>query len=169
MAGKVTGARTEVELTVEVSPEKLWEIITDVSRIGEFSPECKGGAWLDHDSPGPRVGARFSGRNEFGNGFVGEVTCVVTESEPGRVFTWVVLDGEEDPARPGTTWRYELSAAEFGGTMVRQTFVHGPGDTGLRVMVAELTPAAAEAGVQERLDQIREHMTETITAMAERG
>ncbi|GAA2813627.1 SRPBCC family protein [Crossiella cryophila] len=169
MADKVTGARTEVELTVEVAPEKLWEIITDVARIGEFSPECTGGAWLDSDSPGPRVGARFAGHNEYGDGFSSDVLCVVTESEPGRVFGWVVLDDAEDPALPGTTWRYELSGAAFGRTVVRQTFLHGPGDTGLREMVAGLSPVVAAAGVRERLGQIREHMTETITAMAERG
>lgn len=53
MVDQVTGARTEVELTVGVAPEKFWEIVADVTRIGEFSPECKAAAWLDADSPGP--------------------------------------------------------------------------------------------------------------------
>ncbi|MGW0518607.1 SRPBCC family protein [Crossiella sp. NPDC003009] len=166
MVDQVTGARTEVELTVGVAPERFWEIVADVTRIGEFSPECTAAAWLDADSPGPRVGARFSGRNEFGNGFVGEVTCVVTECEPGRVFSWVVLDDKDDVARPGTTWRYELSPTGNGGTTVRHTFEHGPGDTGVRELAKGLTPTEVAVGVEERLAQLRDHMTQTIKAMA---
>ncbi|MCO1576116.1 SRPBCC family protein [Crossiella sp. SN42] len=165
MVDQVTGARTEVELTVGVPPEKFWEIVADVTRIGEFSPECKDAAWLDAGSPGPRVGARFTGRNEFGNGFVGEVTGEVTECEPGRVFSWVVLDDKDDVARPGTTWRYELSPADNGGTTVRHTFEHGPGNTGVRVLAEGKTPAEVSVVVEERLAQLREHMTQTIKAM----
>lgn len=169
MADQVTGARTEVELTVDMSPERFWGIVTDVSRIGEFSPECIGGAWLDTESPGPRAGARFSGTNDFGEGRVGDVTCVVIESEPARVFSWVVLDQHKDPERPGAIWRYDLSPAAGGGTLVRHTFVHGPGDTGLRVMTVDVSEEQAAGAVRDRLAQLHKHMTETITAMAAKG
>lgn len=91
---------------------------------------------------------------------------MVTECESGRVFSWVVLDGAEDVARPGTTWRYELSPTADGGTTVRHTFEHGPGDTGVRVMAEGKTPEEVTVVVEDRLAQVRDHMTQTIKAMA---
>ncbi|WP_276616937.1 hypothetical protein [Streptomyces sp. DASNCL29] len=36
----MTGARAEVELSVDATVDQLWEAITDLSRIGDWSPEC---------------------------------------------------------------------------------------------------------------------------------
>ena len=71
----VTGATTEALIRVGNSPEEVWELVTDVSRIGEWSPECTGAAWLD-EGDGPAVGRRFEGHNRFANGQIGTVTCV---------------------------------------------------------------------------------------------
>ena len=38
----------------------VWDLVSDVTRIGEFSPETFEAQWLDGAS-GPRAGARFRG------------------------------------------------------------------------------------------------------------
>ena len=142
----------------------MWDLITDVARIGQWSPECKGGAWLDGGRP--RVGARFEGENHFGNGFIATTTCVITEAEHPSVFEWIVLDPSHSTDSPGSIWRYELAPGDAPGqTRVRQRFVHGPGVTGLSEHMAS-HPEQAQEILQERLDQLRKNMTATVEGMA---
>jgi Polyketide cyclase / dehydrase and lipid transport len=161
---EATGARVDVELIVDKEPDAMWDLITDVARIGEWSPECKGGAWLEGGTP--HAGAKFEGENHFGNGFIGTTTCVVTEAERPTVFEWVVLDPSYSTDSPGSIWRYELSPGDGPGqTRVHQRFVHGPGITGLSEGMASRPEQAVEI-LQSRLDQLRSNMTVTIEGMA---
>ncbi len=157
----VTGARTELTRTVDLSQERLWELITDVTRFGEWSPECIYGAWLDIASPGPPVGARFEGRSRYPDGFVSKVVCQVTAAQPPDVFAWIVLDDTEDPERPGSLWRYELTPAGTPGrTRLMHSFEHGPGTTGTR-LAAERDPSS----LPQRLQAMNDNMAATIEAM----
>jgi uncharacterized protein YndB with AHSA1/START domain len=159
----VTGATVAVRAEVNLAPEQVWALITEVSRIGEWSPECRHGAWLD--TGGPRVGARFQGRNRFAGGFEATTTCVVTEAEPSRVFAWAVLDDEEALDRAGSWWRYDLVAGSVPGhTRLRHRFTHGLGRTGMRVG-AEAEPGRAEEKVARRLDTLSHHMCQTLRMM----
>ncbi len=54
-----------VERTIAASPEALYDVVADVTRIGELSPECIKGEWVGK-AEGPEVGARFKGTNELG-------------------------------------------------------------------------------------------------------
>jgi uncharacterized protein YndB with AHSA1/START domain len=159
---QATGARVDVELTVDKDPAAVWALVTDIARIGEWSPECIGASWLDGGTPRP--GARFEGRNRSGD-FEWSTTCVVTEAERPATFEWVVLDSTDDPQHPGATWRYELAPGLPGQTIVRHSFVHGPGDTGV-TMAMDSDPDQAAAVLQGRLDELREHMTVTVEGMA---
>lgn len=156
----VTGATTSVELEVDVPLERMWELVSDVTRIGEWSPECVHAAWLDgHD--GPKVGARFEGTNRFPHGD-SHVTCVVTAAEAPTVFAWDVLDSQ---GAQSSTWRYELEPGSTPGrTLVRHTFTHGPGRSGLRAAVWEYT--IHEDAIRDRLAMLHDNMTTTIRAMA---
>lgn len=161
MDDEVTGARADVALRVSMARDRLWELITDVTRVGEWSPECWAGSWLDADAPGPRPGARFEGRNRYPNGHTASVVCVVTEAVRPSSFAWSVLDASGDPERPASLWRYDLLPGERPGeVLVRHGFVHGPGNSGARV--AALRDAASLEG---RLDQLRRTMMMTLTAM----
>ncbi len=159
---EATGARVAVEMTVSKDPESMWGLVTAIGRIGEWSPECVGASWLDGGIPVP--GARFEGRNRSG-GFEWTTTCVVTRADRPSVFEWVVLDSARDPQRPGAIWRYDLVPGLAGHTIVRHSFVHGPGATGVTEAM-ESNPDQAEALLQGRLDELREHMTTTIAGMA---
>lgn len=153
----VTGAHVAVAVTVPVPRGRMWDLITDVERIGQWSPETVGAAW--HDGAGPRPGDRFTGRNRYADGTVINVSCVITEAEQPSRFAWDVLD---DAGRPGSSWRYELrDGAEPGTTVVNHSFTHGPGDTGVRDG-ARIDPGT----VHRRLATLCGHMTSTIAAMA---
>ncbi|MEV7970670.1 SRPBCC family protein [Sphaerisporangium sp. NPDC088356] len=160
----VTGIRVDLETTVGVSPTQLWDLITAVPRIGDWSPECEHGAWLDGDHPALAEGTRFEGRNRR-EGRVWTVTCVVTEAERPRSFAWVVLDGQNGPERPSSRWRYDLEPTDSPDkTIVRHSFEHGPGGSGLRDMIIA-NPDIASLIIEVRLNELRKHMTETLDAM----
>jgi uncharacterized protein YndB with AHSA1/START domain len=160
---EATGAQVEVVLVANQEPKAVWDLITDVARIGEWSPECVGGRWLD--GAGPRPGARFEGDNRFAHGFTSTVTCVVTQAQRPAVFEWIVLDPSESVHSPGSIWRYELTPGDRPGqTTVLHRFVHGAGETGLSRAMRDNPDQAGEI-LRERLDILREHMTVTLTAM----
>jgi Polyketide cyclase / dehydrase and lipid transport len=161
---QATGAQVEVEIVVGKDQFAMWDLVTDVARIGEWSPECVGGAWLDDATP--RRGARFEGRNSFGGGFTSTVTCVVTEAVRPVTFEWLVLDPSEIPEHSGSIWRYDLLPGDAPGqTRVRHRFVHGTGATGLSEAM-KANPDEAESILQGRLDLLRKNMTVTIEGMA---
>jgi uncharacterized protein YndB with AHSA1/START domain len=153
----VTGAHVAIARTVPVPRDRMWDLITAVDRIGEWSPETVGGAWFD-GAEGPYRGARFIGRNRFADGFLATVTCVVIEAERPSTFAWTVLD---DEGQVGSTWRYDLAdGPEPGTTAVYQSFTHGPGKTGAR------SGEAVDPGsLDRRLATLCGYMTTTIAAM----
>ena len=36
-----------VETTTSATPEQVWDVVADITRVGEWSHECKVGEWLD--------------------------------------------------------------------------------------------------------------------------
>jgi uncharacterized protein YndB with AHSA1/START domain len=154
----VTGAQVAITLTVQLPRERMWELVSAVDRIGEWSPEVMEGTWAD-GTLGPGAGARFTARNHYAGGLVSTVNCVVTEAERPRTFAWTVLD---DSGLVASTWRYELrEGGEMGSTQVFHSFTHGPGNTGARVG-AEADPQA----LGRRLVTLCRNMTTTLGEMA---
>ena len=97
--------------------DQIWNLITDVHRIGRYSPEVFEAEWLN-GATGPALGARFRGhvkRNEIGP--VYWTVCRVTACEPGREFGFEVLVGD----RAVNNWHYRL-APSGGGTDVTESF-----------------------------------------------
>lgn len=102
---------------MKATPETVWALVSDVTRIGEYSPETFEAEWLD-GATGPAMGAKFRGHvKRNGRGPIYWAQCEVTECEPGRVFGFAVGSA----AKPMNTWRYEL-AASGDGTDVTESF-----------------------------------------------
>jgi hypothetical protein len=59
------GTRGLALTEVCASPSQLYDAVSDVRRMGEWSPECQRCEWID-GAVGPAVGARFKGRNRRG-------------------------------------------------------------------------------------------------------
>lgn len=160
---EVTGLRIDVETIVPADPEIVWDLVADVTKVPEWSPECVYTAWLDQPA-GVRAGTRFTGRNRARNGFEWTVTCVVTEAERPDTFGWVVLADPSEPSVPSSVWRYELARIPSGDTRVRESFTHGPGQSGLRWMV-EQDPARTAHLIEDRRRRLRENMLQTLAGM----
>ena len=95
-------------IDINTSPEAVYELLTDLSRISEISPECYKSEWED-GSTEPVVGAKFRGYNQNGD-MKWDAGCVVVSAEPGREWAFEV------PAQDGrrTLWRYEIEATDSG-------------------------------------------------------
>jgi uncharacterized protein YndB with AHSA1/START domain len=106
-----------VTVHMAATPEQVWALVSDVTRIGRYSPETFEAEWLD-GATGPAVGARFRGHvKRNGKGPTYWATCTVIVSEPGREFAFGV--GPAD--KPINVWRYQLTPVD-GGTDVTESF-----------------------------------------------
>lgn len=47
--------RGERSIEIAATPEQVYAVVSDVSRTGEFSPECRGAEWLDGAAGRPRA------------------------------------------------------------------------------------------------------------------
>ncbi len=90
---------------------EVWAAIADITRMGEWSPECTAGRWVG-GATGPTVGAEFEGDNvaKVAGRTIKQwtTTSEVTACEPGVVFEFV--------AENYTTWRYAFAAVDANGT-----------------------------------------------------
>lgn len=155
----------EVSLTVAAPPERVWALVSDVTRVGDWGAECVAAKWVD-GADGPAVGARFLG-HQVRQDREWETTSIVIESEPGLSFAWAV----EDPANPAAIWRYQLDSDGSGRTVVRYRAVMGPGPSGLTARIAEV-PSMEERVIADRLKEHDRNMVKTLQAIkraAERG
>jgi uncharacterized protein YndB with AHSA1/START domain len=101
--------------------EKIWDLLSDVTKIGRYSPETFEGEWLD-GATGPAVGAKFRGHvKRNGKGPIYWTTCVVTAAEPGKSFAFGV--GPE--GKPLNVWSYAL-VPNGDGTDVTESFRLSP-------------------------------------------
>jgi uncharacterized protein YndB with AHSA1/START domain len=110
--------RASVTVHIDAPPDEVWGLVSDITKMGEYSPEVFEAEWLG-GATGPAVGARYRGhvkRNEVGPKYW--TVCEVTECEPGRVFEFVVVMRERHMNR----WRYEFAAAAGGGTDATESF-----------------------------------------------
>ena len=99
-----------VTLHMQAPPQAVWDLVSDVTRIGSYSPETFEAEWLD-GATGPAVGAKFRGHvKRNGRGPVYWSECAVTDSVPGTVFGFDVVMG----ARTLNHWEYAIVPAGDG-------------------------------------------------------
>ncbi len=107
----------EAEVTVASSPEAVWAVISDVTRVGEWSGECRGCAWVD-GADAPKPGARFRGRNRRGGFRWTRLNEVVLADRP-HTLVWRTVP--RAPYFDSSEWR--VSLVEDGpGTRVSESF-----------------------------------------------
>jgi uncharacterized protein YndB with AHSA1/START domain len=106
-----------VTMHIDAPPEAVWELVSDVTRIGSYSPETFEAEWLD-GATGPAVGARFRGHvKRNGKGPVYWISCTVRVCEPGREFAF----GTGSSDKPLNVWGYRLEPSG-DGTDVTESF-----------------------------------------------
>jgi uncharacterized protein YndB with AHSA1/START domain len=108
------------EIDIAAPPARVWDLITDLDRMGDWSPECYRCAWMDGGT-GPRVGARFKGWNRQDLGPIPvrwTTVSTVTAAERGKEFTFTTKQS-------GATWSYTLAPTDDGGTRLVETRTDG--------------------------------------------
>jgi hypothetical protein len=101
----------QVEVEISAPAGLLYEMVSDLPCIGEWSPECESVDW-EGDVTVPVKGTTFVGHNAVGPGRRirysrhGEVLA----AEPGREFTFITDEG----GRPSTLWRYRFEPSANG-------------------------------------------------------
>ncbi len=107
--------QSSASIEIDAAPEVVWQLVADITRMGEWSPECRRASW-DEGVTGPDVGALFHGHNKAGT-FEWDAPCIVIACEPGNVFEFQV-------PRVGdvvTRWRFEF-APNGNGTTLTESF-----------------------------------------------
>jgi hypothetical protein len=80
-----------VERTIHAGAGALYDLVSDLPRMGEWSPENTGGRWVKGAS-GPVVGAHFKGSNRSG-WHKWSTDVAVTIAHPGDQFSFDVTAG----------------------------------------------------------------------------
>jgi len=136
-------------------------MVSDVTRMGEWSPICKACWWDEGD--GPRVGAWFTGRNELPER-TWETRSEVVAAEPGREFAWVVKV-QRSPSDAGSCavsrWGYTFAPVD-GGTQVTESWEFLP--SGQELFKGRFGDDAP-AQIADRYEKAKTGIPETLAAI----
>ena len=112
-----TAKRGRESIEIAAAPEIVYDLVADITRMGEWSPECYRCEWLD-EANSAQVGARFRGYNRAGK-VRWQTTAVITAAERGREFAFTVV--HDATGREETVWRYRFEPTA-GGTVLTESF-----------------------------------------------
>ncbi|WP_461166836.1 SRPBCC family protein [Tsukamurella serpentis] len=152
----------EVTRTLNCSPARAWDLVTDITLPTGVDGELRRVEWLD-GATGVVEGARFRGYNR--NEQLGEWTTdsVVVEVEDGRRWVWAV--GPRD-SEPWATWGFEVDPSRQGA-VVRQWARFGDGASPFAAAVAT-QPEQEGRIVAYRLGVWRAGMEANLAELARR-
>ena len=149
-----------VEVDIAASPERVWDLVSDINISARFSNEFQGAEWVDSD--GPREGASFIGHNKRTDvNREWDTTSWVVACDPPLVFAWNVNDRDE----PSAQWRFELEKIP-GGTRLRQRLVIGPSLSATGHAMKD-NPDQAEQILASRQEQHRGNMALNLNGIKE--
>ena len=112
-----TPKREQATIQIAAPPARVYALIADITRMGEWSPECYRCEWVG-DVREPTVGARFQGHNRMGP-IRWTTTCEIVSAQPGREFAFTVMHDKGE--RESTRWRYVLNDMD-AGTELTESF-----------------------------------------------
>lgn len=138
-------------IVVECSAETLYDMVSDVTRMGEWSPVCKACWWDAGDSP--RVDAWFTGRNELPER-TWETRSQVVVADRGREFAFVV-------GGSWIRWGYTFFPVD-GGTKVTESWEFLPAGV---ARFEQRFGADAQAQISDRTMAAHQGIPETLAAL----
>ena len=147
----MTELRHAGSITVAASAEALYDLVSDVTRTGEWSPVCTA-CWWDEGASG-QVGDWFTGRNVTPERSWDTRSQVVV-ADRGREFAWVVGGSY-------VRWGFTLTAVE-GGTELTESWEFLPDG---QAMFAERYGDAAPQQIADRTRAAHEGIPATLAAV----
>lgn len=144
----------EVRLRINATPGLLYDLVTDVPRTPEWSPEVISCRWLD-GAAGAVPGARFSARNRR-RWFTWSNKPVVETAERGREFAFT----RTEPGGGTIRWFYRFEPGS-GGTATELGYqVLRPVPAGLHAILRALF------GVRDLRADLHQNMTLSLQRLA---
>lgn len=138
------------QITINRPAREVWAAIADVTRMGDWSPECIAGRWVG-GATRPAVGAKFEGDNiaKIAGRTIKKwtTTSVVTACEPGAVFEFI--------AESYTTWRYEFVATGDNTTVTESFDYTAKGFMGFVYDRVLFRPKAMTKGMNSTLGRVK--------------
>jgi uncharacterized protein YndB with AHSA1/START domain len=138
------------EAIVDASPERVWDLLTDFSRMPEWSPELV--RMVPLKPGGLRVGQWYLGINRR-KAVVWPTRSVVAALEPGRRLAW-------DTKSSGAQWIWELEPAEGGTRVVHRR----PVPRTLTALSRAFAPVLLGGG-PEHADELEQGMARTVAGL----
>jgi hypothetical protein len=139
-------------IVIARSPEDLYDMVADVTRMGEWSPVCTA-CWWD-EGAGPAVGSWFTGHNESPERDPWETRSLVVAASPGKEFAFTV-------GGSWARWGYAFTPVP-GGTQVTESWEVLP--DGVK-RFDDRFGAAAGAQLANRFEAARTGIPETLRAL----
>jgi ribosome-associated toxin RatA of RatAB toxin-antitoxin module len=138
-------------IVIACSPEVVYDMVADITRMGEWSPVCTAGRW--EDDAGPQVGAWFVGTNVTPEK-TWKTRSEVVVADRGREFTFIV---------GGTfaRWSYTFEPVD-GATKLTESWEFLPDAA---ILFEERFGAEAQNEVQARHESARTGITATLAAI----
>jgi hemerythrin-like domain-containing protein len=131
----------EVDAIVGAPVDAVWNVVSDVTRVGEWSHECRRVEWLDGATTAV-PGARFRGTNKAGPWRWSRINEVVVADAP-RTFAWRTIPTRRFP--DSSDWRIELDGVAEG-TRITQSYQVVRAPALLAVVYAMLVPTHRNRG-----------------------
>lgn len=138
-------------VVVAGSPESLYELVSDVTRTGEWSPVCRACWWDDGDTA--RVGAWFTGRNETPER-TWETRSEVVVAQRGREFAFIV-------GGSFARWGYTFTPVD-GGTEITESWEFLPAGI---ARFEERYGATAQTEIAQRIQAAQDGIPATLAAI----
>ena len=152
MADENPATPVSESVRITAPPGVVWTMVSDVTRMGEWSPETTSCRWVG-GADGPTVGAAFVGTNR-NKVWRWSTRCRVTEAVPGESFAFDV----SFMGMPVSNWRYDISAVADGCEVTEST-TDARGEFIKRL-------AVVGTGVHDRVARNRATMRATLAALA---
>jgi uncharacterized protein YndB with AHSA1/START domain len=145
--------QVSVTREIAVPAEQVWAMVSDLTRMGEWSPENEGATWT-RGATGPVPGATFRGVNRNGKK-QWSTDGTVVEVEPGRLFTFRTTAAGFKVAE----WRYAFETTATG-CRVTETWIDQRG------RIAKILGSPV-SGVSDRTSHNRASMEQTLDRLKE--
>jgi uncharacterized membrane protein len=102
----------EARVHIDAPPDAVYALVSDLTRMGEWSPETVAAQWVD-GATAAVPGAWFEGTNKAGR-VTWTTRCQIDVAEPGRELAWVVHAG----GAPSSRWSYRFEPAGDGTDVI---------------------------------------------------
>jgi uncharacterized protein YndB with AHSA1/START domain len=144
--------RVEISRDIAAPPEAVYEAISDITRMGEWSEECHKCEWHEGFNA-PQVGATFDGHNRNGE-HEWTTQGKVVQADPGKAFVFECSMFDFHYA----TWGYIIEPTENGCRVTEWSEDYRP--------ESSMEFSKKTSGIDDREARNRETMSGTLDRLA---